>query len=230
MGERSTPRSQRVAIYARTSTSRDQHPAMQLDELRRMAELRGWIIVGEYVDHGVSGSKDRRPELDRLMADIRKGGARAPGIVACWRFDRFARSVRQLVNALEEFRVRGIEFISLSDGVDTSTPTGRFTFHVIAALAEMEREVIRARVQAGVDAARRRGVKLGRPRVHIDIERARALLAQPGASLRKVSRVLGCGASTLAKTLKEAPDEPDEGAQKSSSPDNPEEADFPDVA
>ena len=116
---RKVPRQQRVAIYARTSTAREQSPAMQLDELRRMAEQRGWVIVGEYVDHGVSGAKDRRPELDRLMADVRKGGAMAPGIVAVWRFDRFARSVRHLVTALDDFNARGMEFVSLQDGIDT---------------------------------------------------------------------------------------------------------------
>ena len=202
MDARPVPRQHRVAIYARTSTAREQNPAMQLDELRRMAEQRGWTIVGEYVDRGVSGAKDRRPELDRLMADVRRGGANAPGIVAVWRFDRFARSVRHLVNALDEFNTRGVEFVSLQDGIDTSTHVGRFTFHIVAAVAQLERELIRGRVQAGVDAARRRGARLGRPRVRIDLDRARALLAEPGASVRKVARALGCGASTLAKALK----------------------------
>ena len=222
------PRAQRVAIYARTSTSRDQSPAMQLDELRPMAEQRGWNVVGEFVDHGVSGSKDRRPELDRLMASVRKGGADAPGIVAVWRFDRLARSVRHLVNAMEEFRVRGIEFVSVADGVDTSTPTGRFTFHVIAALAEMEREVIRSRVQSVVDAARRRGVRLGRPRVRIDLDRGRALLAEPGASVRQVSKLLGVGASTLAAALK-APSAMYKGAPKTLAADGAGEPIFPEA-
>ncbi len=116
---------------------------MQLDDLRRLADQRGWTITREYMDVGVSGTTDKRPELDKLMADIRKGGKNAPGIVVVWRFDRFAQSVRHLVTALEDFRVRGIEFVSMKDGIDTSTPTGRFTFHLVAALAEMEAEVIR---------------------------------------------------------------------------------------
>lgn len=224
MDGRSIPRNQRVAIYARTSTAREQSPAMQLDELRRTAEQRGWTVVGEYVDHGVSGAKDRRPELDRLMADVRKGGASAPGIVACWRFDRFARSVRHLVVALDEFSARGVEFVSLQDGIDTSTSIGRFTFHIVAAVAQLERDLIRGRVQAGVDAARRRGARLGRPRVRIDVDRARALLAEPGASVRNVSKLLGCGASTLAKALKDA------SAQKSPAADPSDDPVFPEAA
>jgi DNA invertase Pin-like site-specific DNA recombinase len=203
---------------------------MQLDELRRTAEQRGWVVTGEYVDHGVSGSKDRRPELDRMMADVRKGGANAPGIVACWRFDRFARSVRHLVMALDEFSARGVEFVSLQDGIDTSTSIGRFTFHIVAAVAQLERDLIRGRVQAGVDAARRRGARLGRPRVRIDLERARTLLAEPGASVRKVSKLLGCGASTLAKALMEAPSELHPGAQKSPEADASGAPFFPEAA
>ncbi len=231
MDGRQVARQRRVAIYARTSTVRDQSPAMQVDELRLMAEQRGWVIVGEYVDHGVSGAKDRRPELDRLMANVRKGGANAPGIVAVWRFDRFARSVRHLVLALDDFSARGIEFVSLQDGIDTSTSVGRFTFHIVAAVAQLERDLIRGRVQAGVDAARRRGTRLGRPHVRIDLDRARALLAQPGGSMRKVSKAIGCGASTLAKALKDAPlSEQDPGAQKSPSTEPLEKAIFSAVA
>lgn len=198
------PRTRRVALYARTSTSRDQSPAMQLSDLRQAASERGWVVVGEYVDHGFSGTTDKRPELDRLMNDIRKGGPTSAGIVLAWRFNRFGRSVRHLVTALDEFRTRGIEFASLKDGIDTSTPSGRFTFHLVAALAEMEATVIRSRVQSGVDAARRRGTRLGRPPADVDVERARELLARPGASLRKVAAALGVGASTLSRALRTA--------------------------
>jgi DNA invertase Pin-like site-specific DNA recombinase len=187
----------RVALYARTSTARDQTPAMQLDELRQVARQRGWEVVGEYVDHGVSGGKDRRPELDRLRSDIQRGRI---DVVACWRFDRFARSVRHLVSALDEFRARGIDFVSIRDGIDTSTPAGRFTFHVIAAVAELERELIRERTRAGLAAARRRGARVGRPRVQVDLERARALRAED-KSVREVARALGVGASTIHRAL-----------------------------
>lgn len=187
----------RVALYARTSTSRDQNPAMQLEDLRRLAEQRGWQVVGEYVDVGHSGAKDRRPELDRLMRDVHAGKLNA---VLCWRFDRFARSVRHLVSALDDFRARGIDFISMNDGIDTSTPAGRFTFHVIAAVAELEREIIRERVSAGLALARRRGARVGRPKVRVDLARAITLRAS-GKSLRNVAQELGIGAATLCRAL-----------------------------
>jgi DNA invertase Pin-like site-specific DNA recombinase len=187
----------RVLLYARTSTSRDQRPEMQLDELRVLAKQRGWQIVGEYVDRGVSGSKDRRPQLDQLTADVAKGKA---DIVAVYRFDRFARSVRHLITALEDFRVRGVEFLSLYDNVDTTTATGRFVFTMIAGFAELEREIIRERVVSGVQAARRRGKRLGRPPVVVDVTRALAMKAA-GASNREIGRKLGVAAGTIAKAI-----------------------------
>jgi len=186
-----------VALYARVSTT-DQHPGMQVDELRRVCAQRGWQIVGEYVDAGHSGSKDRRPELDRLMGDVNRGKI---GIVLVWRFDRFARSVRHLVTALEDFRARSVDFISVMDGIDTSSPAGRFTFHVIAAVAELERKLIRERTRAGIAAARRRGAQVGRPRVKIDIVRAKALMTS-GQSFRQAARILGIGTATLFRALR----------------------------
>ena len=191
-------RPKRVALYARTSTARDQNPRMQIDELRQVAQQRGWSIVGEYVDKGISGSKDRRPELDRLMSDIMRGQV---DVVCVYRFDRFARSVKHLVTALEEFRARGIDFVSVHDGIDTSTPAGRFTFHVIAAVAELEREIIRERVRSGLQAARRRGEKLGRPRARIDIAAALSMRHQ-GMSYRKIAAKLKVGVATLHRALK----------------------------
>jgi DNA invertase Pin-like site-specific DNA recombinase len=187
----------RVAIYARVSTS-DQNPRMQVEELRVLASQRGWNVVGEYVDQAVSGSKDRRPELDRLMVEIHKGRVDA---VAVWKLDRFSRSLRHLITTLDEFRVRGVDFVSLHDSIDTSTPTGRFTFSVIAAVAELERDTIRERTRAGIAAAKRRGVRVGRPRVEVDVDAARRLLAT-GGSVRSVARTLKVGASTLARALK----------------------------
>lgn len=192
-----TDKPKRCALYARVSTSRDQSPALQLDELRHLAAQRGWELVGEYVDVGVSGAKDRRPQLDRMMAEVLRGRI---DVVAVWRFDRFARSVRHLVLALDDFRARGVDFVSASDGIDTSTPAGRFTFHVIAGVAELERGIIRERTRAGLDAARRRGAKIGRPRVRVDVDRALALRAT-GLSLRKVASVLKVGVATLARAL-----------------------------
>ncbi len=192
-------RTQRVALYARVSTQ-DQNPRMQIDELRQLAQQRGWEVVGEYVDRGISGSKDRRPELDRLMADVKRGKI---NVVAVWRFDRFARSVKHLITALDEFNARGVDFVSVSDGIDTSTPHGRFTFTIIAAVAELEREIIRERVKAGLAAAKRRGAKIGRPKVHVDVAKALQLQAA-GWSLRKIASRLGCGLATLSRALKAA--------------------------
>lgn len=132
------------------------------------------------------------------MGDVHRGKV---GMVLCWRFDRFARSVRHLVSALEDFRARSVDFISVMDGIDTSTPAGRFTFHVIAAVAELERELIRERTRAGIAAARRRGAQVGRPRAKIDLVRARALMAS-GKSFRQAARDLGIGTATLHRALR----------------------------
>jgi DNA invertase Pin-like site-specific DNA recombinase len=145
----------------------------------------------------VSGSKDKRPALDKLMADVHHGNL---DLVACWRFDRFARSVRHLVIALDEFRAKGIDFVSMHDGIDTSTPAGRFSFTIIAAVAELERELIRERTRAGIQAARRRGSKLGRPRVDIDLGRAVALRGE-GRSIREVAAAIGVHPTTLHRAL-----------------------------
>lgn len=189
----------RVAIYARIST-RDQNPALQLDELRHAALQRGWVVEGEYVDLGQSGAKRKRPELDRMIKQVHRGKV---DIVCCWRFDRFARSVKHLVEALEDFRARGVDFVSLNDGVDTTTPAGRFSFHIFAAVAELEREILKERVKAGMDAARRRGEKIGRPRVRVDVARALSLRAG-GMSYRKIATTLGVGAGTVHRAIKES--------------------------
>lgn len=186
----------RVALYARTSTT-DQHPEMQINALRKHAEERGWQIVAEYVDHGVSGRKDRRPQLDELMKHVSRGGL---DVVAVWKFDRFARSVRHLVLTLDDLHARGIDFVSMQDGVDTSTPTGRFQFHILSAVAQLEADIVRSRTIAGLAEARRRGAKIGRPRAVIDLTEARRLLAA-GSSLRGAARTLKVGASTLARAL-----------------------------
>ncbi len=130
--------------------------------------------------------------------DVARGGV---DIVAVWRFDRFARSTSHLVTALADFRVRGVDFVSLNDALDTSTPTGRFAFALVGAMAELEGDVIRSRVRAGLENARRRGVRLGRPRVEVDLVRARQLMGN-GASLRSAAKALGLGASTLSRALR----------------------------
>jgi len=181
-----------AALYARVSTHNGQNPEMQLAELRSYCERRGWTVFSEYVDCGISGSKEHRPELDRLLADCQK---RRVDAVVVYRYDRFARSLRQLVNALEEFRSLGIEFVSLHEGVDTSTPNGRLIFGIFASIAEFERELIRDRVRSGLAAARARGKRLGRPGGGFDSARAIAL-REEGRSLREIARTLKIGLGT----------------------------------
>jgi DNA invertase Pin-like site-specific DNA recombinase len=166
---------------------------MQTRELRDYCERRGWTVVREYVDTGISGAKDRRPELDRLMADAHK---RRFDVVAVWKFDRFARSVSHLLCALDTFRALGIEFVSLSESLDTATPAGRMVFTVLGAVAELERSLIAERVRAGLRNARAKGKRLGRPSKKIDGTTVVALRSQ-GASWRAIAEKLGVGVGTL---------------------------------
>ena len=149
----------KVALYARVSTKHNgQDPETQLVALREYVTARGLEIAGEYVDIGISGAKDRRPELERLMQDARR---RHFDAVLVARFDRFARSVRHLVMALDEFNSLGINFVSLSESIDTSTPMGKMVFTVIAAVAELERSLIRERIMMGLERAKKQGKQLG---------------------------------------------------------------------
>ena len=189
----------RAALYARVSTANGQDPQMQLRELREYCLRRGWPVVSEYVDLGISGSKERRPELDRLIADAHK---RKFEVIIVWKFDRFARSVSHLLRALETFRALGIEFVSLSEQVDTSTPTGKMIFTVLGAVAELERSLIAERVRAGLRHARAKGKRLGRPTKHVDPAQVAQLRAQ-GVSWRKVGLRLGVSAATAYAASKE---------------------------
>src|ERR1700676_1706086 len=150
--------SSRAVIYARVSTTNHgQDVSMQTRDLEQFARARGWRLVDSYVDLGISGSKDKRPQLDRLMADAHK---RRFDIVIVWRFDRFARSVSHLLRALETFNALGIAFVSLSEQMDTTTPAGRMVFTVLGAVAELERSLIAERVRAGLRNARAKGKRL----------------------------------------------------------------------
>jgi DNA invertase Pin-like site-specific DNA recombinase len=154
-------KNQRVAIYARISTSHGQQsPEMQLQALREYCHARHLEIYKEYVDEGISGSKDSRPALNEMMDEAKK---RKFDTVLVWKFDRFARSTKHLITALEEFKALGIDFISYSEAVDTSTPMGRAVFTIVSAIAELERSLIVERVKAGLKVAKKKGKKLGRP-------------------------------------------------------------------
>jgi len=195
-----TTRPIRAALYARVSTvNHGQDAGLQLDELRQVAAQRGWTAT-EYVDDGVSGAKDSRPALDRMMADARAGKL---DLVAVWRFDRFARSTKHLLVALDELRCLGVDFLSLREQVDTSTPMGRAVFTIIAAISELERETIRERVIAGVRRAQATGKHCGRPKVELDLRPALAMLDQ-GHGLKTTANALGVSRATLRRRLSEA--------------------------
>src|SRR5258708_16758799 len=150
----------RIGIYARVST-KDQSCELQVRDLRVYCTSRGFDLVREYVDVGQSGAKDSRPELNKLMDDARK---RQFDAIVVWRFDRFARSTKHLLSALEEFRSLGIQFISYQENVDTSTPLGQALFTIVSAGAQLERDLIRERLSAGVRQAKASGKRFGRPR------------------------------------------------------------------
>ena len=187
----------RAAIYARVSTVNGQSPEMQLAELRQYTSRRGWEIFGEYVDSGISGSKESRPELNRLMSDARR---RHFDVVLCWKVDRFGRSLKHLVNALADLDSYGVAFLSLRDNLDLSTPSGRLMFQIIGAMAEFERSLIQERVRAGLRNAKLRGKTLGRPRRIVSGDEMTRLREQ-GASLREIAKIVGVSYVTVRTRL-----------------------------
>jgi len=188
----------RVGLYARVSTkNHGQTPETQLVALREYVANRKFEIVHEYVDTGFSGAKDRRPQLDRLMRDAKLKKFDA---VVVARFDRFARSTRHLILALEEFHSLGIDFLSLNECVDTSTPMGKMVFTVIGAVAELERSLIKERVVMGLERARKQGKQLGRPKIIVDREKV-IRLREEGLSLRKIAEKLGIGKDSVNAIL-----------------------------
>ena len=187
----------RAALYARCSTS-EQTVDLQLDGLRDYAKARGLEVVEEYVDEGVSGSKAKRPALDRLLADAHR---RRFDTVLVWKLDRLGRSLSHLIQLVEQLGSLGVDLVSLGDpGLDTTSPHGRLIFAVMGAIAEFERDLIRERTRAGMAAARRRGKRVGRPRVHVPVSQARGLLAE-GATVSSAARRLGVSRATLQRAL-----------------------------
>ena len=181
----------KAAIYARVSTF-DQEPENQLQELRRYIEARDWTAI-EYVDKGVSGAKDRRPALDALVRDAKR---RKFDVLVCWRLDRLGRNLRHLVTLIEDLQTTGIAFVSLGEGIDCTTPAGKLQLHILAALAEFERERIRERVKAGLQRARAQGRRLGRPPAAPPLERLQAV---HGLTIREAAGVLGVSRSTAQR-------------------------------
>jgi len=186
----------RVALYARVSTT-EQSTDSQLLDLRRYVRERGWDIFREFVDEGISGTKDSRPALNELMNDAKK---RRFGVVLVWRFDRFARSTKHLILALEEFKNLGIDFVSYQENIDTSSPLGSAIFTIISAVAQLERDIIAERVKAGLRRAKENGKKLGRPRVTVDTEKIHSLRSK-GLSLRAIAKETGVSRTTVSDVL-----------------------------
>ncbi len=189
----------RAALYARVSTS-DQKCDLQLNELREYAARRGWEIAGEYVDTGWSGAKASRPELNRLMADAR---LRRFDAILCWKLDRFGRSLINCVSAIQELTNLGVRFIAASQGLDTdqTNPTAQLLLHVLAAVAEFERALIRERVAAGIKTARSQGKQIGRPKRVFRRDEAVRLRAA-GLSWRKIAAELGVPTSTVIEACR----------------------------
>ena len=188
-----TPSPRRAAIYARVSAL-DQEPENQLAELRRYVAARGWTAV-EFVDRGISGSRDRRPALDAVLTDIKR---RQFDVLVCWRLDRLGRSLKHLVTLLDELQALGVAFVSLQEGIDATTPAGKLQMHILAAIAEFERARIAERVMAGLARAKKQGKKLGRPKRII----SEAVLARVrGLSIREAAKRLGVSRSTAHRWL-----------------------------
>jgi putative DNA-invertase from lambdoid prophage Rac len=189
----------KAAIYCRVSTA-DQSCEMQLEELRRVCAARGFQIHKEYVDHGISGMKAKRPALDRLMADAR---ARQFDIVICWRLDRFGRSTSNVIANVQELRSIGVRWIATSQGLDTdqNNPMANFFLHVMAAFAELERDTIRERVVLGVRTARDKGKTLGRPKRVFRRDQAREM-RQAGASWTTIARELAVPVGTVREACR----------------------------
>lgn len=191
----------RAALYARVSTVDKQNVDLQLRDLRSYAQARGFNILLEYIDIGESGAKDKRPELCKLMDDARK---RRIDLILVWRLDRFGRSLKHLINTLDELKGLGISFVSYSENIDLSTPTGQLMFHMLGAFAQFERELIRERVMAGLSCAKVKGRILGRPKRYIDIEEMNRLKKQ-GLGIKKIAKALNLSVGLVHKTLRNLP-------------------------
>lgn len=203
MAETILHRPPRAALYGRVSTTNHgQDVGLQTRDLRQFAEARGWQIFGEYLDEGFSGARDSRPELNRLMTDAHK---RRFDVVCVWRFDRFARSVSHLLRALETFKALGIDFVSFSEQMDTSTPAGKMVFTVLGAVAELERSLIVERVKAGMRNARAKGRRIGRPPQTPLSSELRTVIANTyacgGTSLRALAKKFGTSLATVQRCV-----------------------------
>jgi len=192
------PKGFRVALYARVSTIHGgQNPEMQLWEMRDYCNARNWTISEEYTDR-ISGLRDSRPGLNRLMQDATQ---RKFDAVLVWKLDRFGRSLRHLINSLAELQALGVKFVSLKDSLDLSTPAGALVCHVLCCMSEFEASLARTRVISGLAHARAKGKRLGRPRKTVDVARIESLRAS-GHSWRSIARVMKLSVGTVHATAR----------------------------
>ncbi len=192
--------SKKVAIYARVSTDK-QTTENQLNELRAVANRMGYVIVQEYVENGISGAKSRtdRPSLDAMMKDAVRGRF---DMVMCWSIDRLGRSLQNLVEILNELQSIKVDLYFLQQGMDTSTSSGRMMFSIFGALSEYERSLIRERVCAGLQTAKVRGVKLGRPsKMNDGMKQAVVLLREKGMGIKQIAKELQIGIGTVYSAI-----------------------------
>jgi len=183
----------RIAIYARVSTDR-QSTESQLNALREYAGKRTWIISKEYIDEGYTGSNTKRPAFTAMMADAKK---RKFDVLLVYKLDRLSRSLKDLITTLDDLKSMGVDFISYDNGLDTTTPTGRLIFNVVGAVAEFEKDIIRERVKAGLENAKRKGRRLGRPPVSSRLVDEAKTLRSQGMSFRQIGKRLGIPESTV---------------------------------
>ena len=186
--------SKRVALYARVSTlDKGQDPETQLMQLREYAKNRNFEIIGEFIDYA-SGTSGDRKEYKRMLNLAKK---RKLEVVLVWRYDRFARSTQALVNALKEFKILGIDFISYQENIDTTTPTGELIFHVMASLAQFESSLISERVKAGMQRAKAQGKNISRPKLSQEKQAQIFNLQKTGLSMNKISIQTGIAYGTV---------------------------------
>jgi DNA invertase Pin-like site-specific DNA recombinase len=188
-----------VGIYARVSTDR-QTVDMQIHELKEYVKRRGWDFHREFIDQGYSGSDTKRPAFQEMMNEAKK---RKFDVLLVWKLDRLSRSMKDLVMVLNELGGLGIDFVSYDNNLDTSTPTGKLVFHVIGAVAEFEKDIIRERVKAGLENAKRKGKKLGRPGVGDSVIEEAKVLRGEGKSFRTIGKQLGISEGAVRKGLKQ---------------------------
>ncbi len=199
----------KVAIYTRVSTNK-QDTDSQIGILREYAERRGWEIFSIYQEKVSGSGKKKRPQFQKMMKEARQ---RKFDIVLVFRFDRFSRSVKELIDALEEFKALGIDFVSYSENIDTTTPTGRLMFQIFSAFAEFERNIIRERIMAGLEKAKKKGKKLGRRKKKLNVELI-VKLKQAGWGYRRIAKKFKVSHMTIKRVYESVTKTPEKMVKK----------------